>query len=957
MVDERSDILGGHLQKAPGKPYKAWLAEHPTGTAAFAVVFSLLSYFVLIPAFNRWQDRRALRRRYGIPDDDERPFNIAYAAVRTRTHGGSEEGSREASEQLDEDGFLLRHGSSDVPMLVRRPLEGEELARFREPEVPRSANHAPYVSQYDPRQVAHNAWLMGQSATLVEEPVVRHYVHTPAQREADSSATISPGTLSDATGNGTSPPALKTQGKHAREDDEAEKPEKKSRLAGEVDEGIVVDGDDDMEVEVEVVQPKRGAKRQADVDDDEGIEHVRTSGRDKRVRRQVRERAYDASDEEMAEVQPTDEDEVTEMQPVYRGKKRDRDEAGSTFGGDESIADELDSEDGRKSRRRRKRRAMAKKVEDPVRGQKRSRDDASEESEEEPERPKRRITRRQRGNRDPDPLFDAPLSNDPLCKGRRIGEEWEVNEIRYKVGPNGQRLRQDLVKRSRTRFPMPKDSQHADRRANIDVYVETWLTEEEYQAAKEHGDLAWQDSPSPSVPATPGDVSDYPSGKSLLWASEPTTPESPAPQRGPFRQSIVTNVGLRLNPFRHSQVPPNRRVTSAPQLSVASTPEPSPAKPRTVKTYSKWEKQDLEAAAMSKIREKKLAEAREARKAIAPPQTATQPSIAPAGAAPATSSAPAVLTFTSAKPDEKAPEKQAQQACDKPASSFSFGTLPAPSSSNATPASNAAPGPAHEAQKNFFNIAPPSTSATPASTTAQPPSSVPNFFIKNTTTTTPQAPQPSTQPSIAPSAPSASSFMAKPASATPASTSAPSFDPFGGAANTTQPSTAPAAGAAPKSAFSFAPPSATSTSKPAETGPTEQTTAARASSGPSLLARLGPQVQAPSSTQPQTSTPASGSAPQPLKFSFTQPSAPAAGALSQQQPTFAQPSTPASAATASTTPASTPAAASSNTSTAAAKFNFGFTGANTGSSAPAAPAASTTPTAAGATDTSKPFSF
>ena len=33
------------------------------------------------------------------------------------------------------------------------------------------------------------------------------------------------------------------------------------------------------------------------------------------------------------------------------------------------------------------------------------------------------------------------------------------------------------------------------------------MTDEEYQSAKEHGDLAWQDSPIPSTPDTPGDVS------------------------------------------------------------------------------------------------------------------------------------------------------------------------------------------------------------------------------------------------------------------------------------------------------------------------------------------------------------------------------------------------------------------------------------------------------------------
>ncbi len=56
-------------------------------------------------------------------------------------------------------------------------------------------------------------------------------------------------------------------------------------------------------------------------------------------------------------------------------------------------------------------------------------------------------------------------------------------------------------------MPQPSDSYHPDRRAHVDVYVEMWLSEEEYQAAKERHELAWQDAPpTPPEPQTPGDV-------------------------------------------------------------------------------------------------------------------------------------------------------------------------------------------------------------------------------------------------------------------------------------------------------------------------------------------------------------------------------------------------------------------------------------------------------------------
>ena len=43
------------------------------------------------------------------------------------------------------------------------------------------------------------------------------------------------------------------------------------------------------------------------------------------------------------------------------------------------------------------------------------------------------------------------------------------------------------------------DSQHPDRDVNLEVCVETWLTEEEYKEAKAERLLAWQDSPKAST--------------------------------------------------------------------------------------------------------------------------------------------------------------------------------------------------------------------------------------------------------------------------------------------------------------------------------------------------------------------------------------------------------------------------------------------------------------------------
>ena len=77
--------------------------------------------------------------------------------------------------------------------------------------------------------------------------------------------------------------------------------------------------------------------------------------------------------------------------------------------------------------------------------------------------PSRRAARHKRGKRvvqastTTDEDGDT-VSTDPLCLGRRIGEEWHVGNVWYKVGPNGQRLRRANVKSRQPAFHMVSHS-------------------------------------------------------------------------------------------------------------------------------------------------------------------------------------------------------------------------------------------------------------------------------------------------------------------------------------------------------------------------------------------------------------------------------------------------------------------------------------------------------------------
>lgn len=53
---------------------------------------------------------------------------------------------------------------------------------------------------------------------------------------------------------------------------------------------------------------------------------------------------------------------------------------------------------------------------------------------------------------------DAMVSTDPLCQGRKIGSEWEIGNRRFKVGPDGKRLRLAPLRTIRKKYEMVRFS-------------------------------------------------------------------------------------------------------------------------------------------------------------------------------------------------------------------------------------------------------------------------------------------------------------------------------------------------------------------------------------------------------------------------------------------------------------------------------------------------------------------
>ncbi|KAF7290894.1 hypothetical protein HMN09_01267800 [Mycena chlorophos] len=828
MDYESQDILGSSTPLVRAPPSASTLPRWVYVVFILAGLF--VAYVTAVSAWEallKWREksyRLTMRRRHGIPDSDHRPFNVAHAAVlRARRE---QEVAANKVHRVDVDKF---HEEADRRQQAAA-LESDMRQRkniFSDTQPTWSTASSVMVpGRFNPLAVENN-----RVASTSHTPVASPYATNFAERYNPNPPAPAPSIVRFAEQTHQQPPSRRsslfnlnntgsprkqqqkrTLDEHDASTDVPENP-KKTRVEGDE----FIDGDEDAEW-LPRQAGKRGEKRvlrDEDAGDDENDTDSPRGRRPrggKRARKQslVTEDVLMTSDEEQ-EGSDMDVDAAPVEAAAVRGQKRD---AVASFGQEDEVEQEVDTQ---KAKRKRKSRKSDVLVQPASRGQKRDRDLEEEGSDGEgapgtPARSERKTKKRGKKSRDADE--DTSSVDSSAVKRRAIGEQWESNGVVYKIGPNGQRLRQALVKKAARRFVMPLDSQHPDKNANLEVCIETWLTEEEYQDFKSRHLLAWQDSPKgtqepetvPStpaaeVPATPTPAP--PRGKDLLWDS-PASPfaanilspaeKEPGRFKAHFKQTVASDLGgIRANPFENvkpGEVAKNiarlasRRIGAEREQSglADSTNNGILGRP---KTFSKWEKQNLEAQAMSKIREATQAKQRE--KEL---RERLEREKAAAAAAPAPTTTIPTLTLT-------APTTESA----KPAGGFSL--LPSTTTPTTTPASTEAP-------KSLFP-----TPAPPAEN--KPPSLV----------------------SASPSNP----LFAKPAATTPAAPAAPltfSFGPSSTTAKAAEPAQKPAS-------FPFAQPS--SVAAPAAQPPQQP---AAAGGGGSLFARLGDQPAAPT---PAASTP------------------------------------------------------------------------------------------------------
>ncbi|KAN0063055.1 hypothetical protein ACQY0O_004218 [Thecaphora frezii] len=313
---------------------------------------------------------------------------------------------------------------------------------------------------------------------------------------------------------------------------------------------------------------------------------------------------------------------------------------------------------------------------------------------------------------------------------REPGDEWtDLNGLRWRIGEDGVRRRATVVVEQRPKYNMPKDSQHPDAKQKIQVYVERFLSEEEYEEAKRKKLLGFQEAERQREAEAKRKAEEEAAAKAAEEAAAGRNVSTPKKLRN--NDLLYSDSVVRHSPLRTSRSEVQLRGTADSPLRQSSTPlrEGTPSStskankrislsiPNSnaasiVRASTPSRRSGLDEAGKRKREEalfKKLREEKEAKEAASQPKAAVAATsaltAAPAAAAPSTASTPASNRFstpsaTAAKSDStpaaekkdvpvlfgaltsaaSAPSKPAEDAATKP--SFSFGSQPAVSTTS-----------------------------------------------------------------------------------------------------------------------------------------------------------------------------------------------------------------------------------------------------------------------------------
>ncbi|KAG8863763.1 hypothetical protein FRB96_007600 [Tulasnella sp. 330] len=414
--------------------------------------------------YKRKREVRDRRRRAGIPDDDDRPFDVAYSAAALARRRETEERQKAEQEQarLDAESntpFAQMAGSfeSRLPYNVRmqglQPPSGLVHRQVTNPRA-RGFSPAPEVQQFR----SQGAFL--QPIQPQQQSLRYHYSNGDAATITSSESPPGQGAPPPVWEDQYAPPSVRAVNERTRARQAAAAATTTSTLGRRSRKDLHFGNDSEIENEAASRQQRlrTGAQSAKDADDE-----AKFIGRGR-----TRKRGQDPED--------------TEDQDNNRANPRRRVD---------------DSEDAR---------TMPGALPEmqpagPIAGKRKAAEDQGEtaqdsETVEGPRKPRKKVKRgKEKATREEAEDDAAPEVEKKEAPSRQPGEEWMADGVKYKMADNGDVLREAVIQERKTVVPVKDDKLSPTRRTPTTKtiyhsFVRSWMTQADFEKAKSEGRIS-----------------------------------------------------------------------------------------------------------------------------------------------------------------------------------------------------------------------------------------------------------------------------------------------------------------------------------------------------------------------------------------------------------------------------------------------------------------------------------
>ncbi|KAG9036500.1 hypothetical protein FRB95_008798 [Tulasnella sp. JGI-2019a] len=414
--------------------------------------------------YKRKRELRDRRRRAGIPDEDDRPFDIAYAAAAMARRRETDERQKAEQEQTKLEAasnmpFTQMASSFDTRLpynvrmqglqppsgLVHRQVTHPRARGFSPaPEVQSLRSQGTFLQPIQPQQSSlRYLYSNGDNTTIASSESPPGQGPPPPTWE-DQYAPPSVRALNEKSRarQAAAAPTTSTLGRRSRKD---------------------LHFGNDSEIENEVVSRQQrlrtGSQLAKDADDEAkfiGRGHTRKRGQD----------AEDTGDHDNSRANPRRRVEELEDARTMPGALPEMQPAAAVAG----------------------KRKAAEEVEDPA--------EQDLETVQAPRKPRKKAKRgKEKADRDEGQTDPPAVDKNDGPSTRQPGEEWSADGVKYKMGENGEVLREAIVQERKTVVPVRDDRLSPIRKTPstktiYHSFTRSWLTQEAFEKAQKEGRIS-----------------------------------------------------------------------------------------------------------------------------------------------------------------------------------------------------------------------------------------------------------------------------------------------------------------------------------------------------------------------------------------------------------------------------------------------------------------------------------